>query len=111
MGYDKVLADRIANQLSGNAGLTQREMFGGIAFMLHGNMVCGVIGAELIARVGIETSQELRAEPGVRDFDMNGRPMRGWLVVGAGSLDTDRDLGTWIDRALRFTNSLPPKSG
>jgi TfoX/Sxy family transcriptional regulator of competence genes len=110
MGYDRKLAARVAAHLAGQAGLTRREMFGGIAFMLNGNMVCGVIGEEIIARVGAEVSQALGAEPGVREFDMTGRPMRGWLLIEAQSLGTDQELAAWVGRALAFAGSLPPKS-
>jgi len=110
MSYDHGLAERISAHINSEEGLAQQEMFGGISFLLHGNMVCGVIGEELIARVGPEAAERLLSESGVRVFDMTGRPMRGWVMVEARLLETGPELAAWIDRALDFTRSMPPKA-
>jgi TfoX/Sxy family transcriptional regulator of competence genes len=83
-------------------------MFGGLAFLEHGNMTVGVIGDDLIVRVGPEQTAAALARPGAREFDFTGRPMRGWVVVAGEQLD-DEPLDGWIERARRFVATLAPK--
>ena len=109
MAYDEHLADDIRAQLGSQPGLTEREMFGGIAFMIHGNMAVGVSGDELMVRVGKDAHDEAIALPGARPFDMTGRPMKGWLLVSVQSLASDDDLEAWIRRGVSFAKSLPAK--
>jgi len=109
MAYDQQLADEVRARIGSRSGLTEREMFGGIAFMVNGNMAVGVSGNELMVRVGKEAHDEAVARPGAHDFDMSGRPMRGWLKVGADGLSTDADLQSWIDQGLAHAGDLPPK--
>jgi TfoX/Sxy family transcriptional regulator of competence genes len=109
MSYDKDLADRIRNLLQAEPSLTSREMFGGIGFMLNGNMICGVIREGMIARVGPQAYDALLAEPGVQVFDMTGRQMRGWVVVEPQAVESDRQLKTWVERAAAFVRTLPAK--
>ena len=85
-------------------------MFGGIAFLVAGNMCCGVLRDDLIVRLGRDTADALLGSaPGVREFDVTGRPMRGWLFVGPEAVAEDEDLAAWVDRAETFASSLPPK--
>jgi TfoX/Sxy family transcriptional regulator of competence genes len=84
-------------------------MFGGIAFMVGGNMAVGVSSDDLMVRVGKETYDEALSRPGVREFDMSGRPMRGWVLVSASGYSTEADLESWIDRGVSYAASLPPK--
>jgi TfoX/Sxy family transcriptional regulator of competence genes len=84
-------------------------MFGGIAFMLKGNMCCGVHGAELIVRVEPAQTDQLLAETGARPFDLTGRPMKGWLLVEPDGLRLEAAFDSWIRRAVRYAESLPPK--
>ncbi|MEZ4769887.1 MAG: TfoX/Sxy family protein [Caldilineales bacterium] len=109
MAYDEGLAQRVREVLADEAGLTEKRMFGGIAFMLDGNMACGVSGDELMLRVGTDGFDALLSEPGVRIFDMSGRPMKGWLLVSAGATAEDDDLAGWVRRGVTFARSLPPK--
>lgn len=104
MAFDEVLADRVRDL----TGLPDKRMFGGIAFLLSGNMAVGVIGDDLIVRVGPAAYDALVAEPGARPFDMTGRPMSGWLVVAGDVLDEEL-LPVWVDRGVAFAASLPPK--
>jgi hypothetical protein len=110
MAYDTVLADRVRAQLDGEAGLAEKAMFGGIAFLVDGNMAVGISGDELMVRVGPDASDEALAEPFTRPFDMTGRPMRGWILVGAGGIAHDGELAEWVNRGVRFARSLPPKA-
>jgi TfoX/Sxy family transcriptional regulator of competence genes len=89
--------------------LVEKKMFGGLAFLLHGNMACGVRGEDLIVRVAAEAADAALREPGARPFDLTGRPMKGWLLVDADGHAEDDDLRRWVDRGLAYANSLPPK--
>lgn len=84
-------------------------MFGGIAFLHHGNMAVDVSGDDLMVRVGPDATAEALARPGVRIFDMTGRPIRGWVVVAGSAVTEDEALGEWIDEGHAFAASLPPK--
>ena len=109
MAYDAGLAQRARESLSGQDGLVEKKMFGGVGFMVHGNMACGVNGDDLIVRVGPEAYGELIMQPFTRPFDMTGRPMKGWLVVEPEGLGSEEDLADWIALGTSFALSLPAK--
>ncbi len=109
MSYDEGLAQRIREQLGGESRLAEKRMFGGLSFLEHGNMVVGVIGDELIARVGEGGTDAALQRPGARLFDFSGRPMRGWITVGGSALNEDDALAAWIADARAFVATLPPK--
>lgn len=109
MAYDEELADRILTALAGRDGITERKMFGGVGFMLNGNMCCGAHGPELIVRLGPEDGDRALDEPHTRPFDLTGRPMTGWLYVDPAATRTDEGLEAWVDRAAAYVSGLPPK--
>jgi len=109
MAYNEALADDIRVRIGGHPGLTEKRMFGGIAFMINGNMAVGVSGDELMVRIGKDVHDEMVALPGARTFDMSARPMRGWLAVTREGFATDADLNRWIDRGVAFAEGLPGK--
>ncbi|GGW49625.1 TfoX/Sxy family protein [Streptomyces xantholiticus] len=109
MAYDEGLAERIRHRLGTDPAVTEKRMFGGLAFLHAGNMAVGVIGDGLMVRVGPEATDAALARPGTRPFDFTGRPMRGWVVVAASALSEDSDLDDWIDRGRGFAAGLPPK--
>jgi len=109
MAFDNHLADRIRKQLADEKGLTERKMFGGIGFLLNGNMCCGVIGAEVVIRLDPEQTDRALANKHTRIFDFSGRPMKGWIYVGAKAVETDGDLKHWLQIGLKYARSLPPK--
>jgi TfoX/Sxy family transcriptional regulator of competence genes len=109
MAYSEELADRIRDLLADRGDLTERKMFGGIAFMLNGNMACGVLGDELMARVGKEQGDAALAEPHTRPMDFTGRPMKGTVYVAAEGIASDEDLAGWVDAAAGYALSLPAK--
>jgi TfoX-like protein len=109
MAYDEGLATRIREVLGDQPGLDEKQMFGGLAFLLRGHMACGVRGDDLIVRVAAEEADAALGEPGTRPFDLTGRPMRGWLLVNADGHAEDDDLRRWVDRGIAYANSLPPK--
>lgn len=110
MPYDEKLADRVRDMLAERSGVKEQKMFGGVGFMLGGNMCCGVHGNELIVRVSPEESDEAVADPHVRLMDLSGKPMRGWLLVSADGTRTEKALRGWVERGARFAGSLPKKT-
>lgn len=109
MAYDERLADRVREALADRPNLTEKKMFGGIGFMLSGNMATGVSGGDLIVRLDPEEGEKALDEPGVRMFDRTGRPMTGWLLVEPEAIETEDGLRRWVDRGAAFAESLPPK--
>jgi TfoX/Sxy family transcriptional regulator of competence genes len=109
VAYDEGLAERIRELLALREGVTERKMFGGIAWMLAGNMACGVIGDELIVRVTAEDREQALAEPHTREFDFTGRPMRGFVCVTAEGTEADDELEGWVDAGAQYAASLPAK--
>jgi len=108
MAFDAELARRIRDRMTAVAGVSEKKMFGGLAFLTSGNMTVGVNDDDLIVRIDPEAMDAALAEPGVRPFDMTGRPMRGWIMVASDGLSDD-DLERWIDQARSYVATLPPK--
>jgi hypothetical protein len=109
MAYDEALAQRVREALGELPGLVEKEMFGGVGFMVRGNMACGVNKDDLIVRVGGDRYKEALSGPHVRPFDLTGRPMKGWVTVRPLGYETDRDLGRWVRQGVDFALSLPAK--
>ncbi|HEX6222463.1 MAG TPA: TfoX/Sxy family protein [Acidimicrobiia bacterium] len=109
MAYNERLADDVRARIGSRPGVTEQEMFGGIAFMIGGRMAVGVSGEGLMVRVGKDAHDEAVSRPGARTFDMGNRPMRGWIKVGGEGLKTDDELQTWIDQGVAYAESLPSK--
>lgn len=109
MAYDEVLGERVRAALEDEPNVTERKMFGGLAFMLGGNMCCGVIGDELMVRVGSDAWEGALALPHAREMDFTGRSMKGMVYVGVDGITSDRDLDAWVARGIAFAGSLPPK--
>jgi hypothetical protein len=108
MAYDILLAEKLKALLQ-VFPVTEKKMFGGVAFLLNGNMVCGVIGDAMIARVGTEKYQESLQKPGVKPFDMTGRPMAGWVEVLPSGPQNTHEIQDWIDLCLDYGRLLPGK--
>jgi TfoX/Sxy family transcriptional regulator of competence genes len=109
MAFDEGLAERIRGVLDARSDVDERRMFGGIAFLVAGNMACGVMRDDLMVRMEPDAAAALESEPGVRRFDMGGRPMKGWLLVAPEASADDGDLERWVRRGEEFAASLPPK--
>jgi hypothetical protein len=109
VAFDAKLADRIRQRLGKRKGLTEKKMFGGIGFMLGGNMACGVHRDDMIVRVDPGETDRLLGEPHTRRFDLTGRPMKGWILVAPQGVATDADLGKWVAIGATYAASLPPK--
>jgi TfoX N-terminal domain len=109
VAFDQDLAERVRTALAGVPDLETRRMFGGITFMIGGHMACGVVGQELMLRLGPEAAERALREPHVRPMDFTGRPSRGAIFVGAGGLSNARDLERWLSAAMAFVATLPPR--
>jgi TfoX/Sxy family transcriptional regulator of competence genes len=109
MAYDETLAQRVRALLVEQEALRERKMFGGLAFMLRGNMCCGIVGDELMVRVGPEQYGVALAQPHVRMIDFTGRPMTGMVMVAAEALSSDEYLAAWVAQGVAYAGSLPAK--
>jgi TfoX/Sxy family transcriptional regulator of competence genes len=110
MAYDEDLANRIREQLAGEEAVTEKAMFGGLAFLVHGSMcVSASHTGGLLARVDPVESDEALAHPHAAPMEMGGRSMDGWITVAPEGVASARDLGSWVARSLAYVRTLPPK--
>jgi TfoX/Sxy family transcriptional regulator of competence genes len=109
MAYSESLADRIRQTLGRQRGMVEKKMFGGVGFLLNGNMCVGVWKTSLIVRLSPDQYADALQQPHAREFDITGRPMKGWVLVEAEGIDAEEDLRCWIERAVEFVTTLPPK--
>jgi hypothetical protein len=109
MAFNEALAERIRQGLARRLGIEEKKMFGGIGFLLNGNMLVGVWKNSLIARLGSDNYDDALLEPHVREFDITGRPMKGWVLVEPEGVEDDGQVTDWIERATRFVRTLPAK--
>jgi TfoX/Sxy family transcriptional regulator of competence genes len=109
MAFDEALAERVRDVLGDAPDVVARRMFGGIAFMIAGNMACGVMGDDLLVRVGRDDQAACLALPFARTMEMSGRVMGGFVVVDADGLDEDDVLEAWVERGSAYAGTLPPK--
>ncbi len=109
MAYDEDMAYRIRAALADQSGVTEKKMFGGLAFMVNGHMCCGLANGNLMVRVGPDQYEDSLAQPHAREMDFTGRPMRGLVYVDPAGYQTDKNLQEWVQRGLNFVTSLPPK--
>jgi TfoX/Sxy family transcriptional regulator of competence genes len=111
VAFDPVLVDRVLDRLGRTDGVVELRMFGGWGATVHGNMAVGVMGDDLIVRVGPDAFEAALARPGARPFDFTGRAMTGWVYVDGATVRDTRTLDAWVDRGVAFASSLPPKAG
>ena len=110
MSYDESLATRIRKALAKRRGVTEKKMFGGLAFLLPQGMFCGLIKDDLMVRVGPQRYEEMLREPHARPMDFTGRPMKGYVFVGKAGLRGAAALGRWVGRGADFVQTLPRKA-
>ena len=109
MAFDEKLAERVRGVMKRRRGISEKKMFGGLAFLVNGHMACGIVGDDLMVRVGPESYEEALKKPGARPMDFTGRPMKGMVYVGPRSIQRATSLKTWVERGLSYARSLPPK--
>lgn len=109
MPYDEGLAERLREVFSTHKDVTEKKMFGGIAFMVSGNMCCGVVNDTLMARVGPDHFEAALKRPHVRKMDFTGKPLKGFVYVAPEGFESDEDLAGWVQVSLDFVTTLPAK--
>jgi TfoX/Sxy family transcriptional regulator of competence genes len=109
MAFDEAVAGRVREALAGAPNVVEKKMFGGIAFMVRGNMCCGVIGDRLMLRVGPKGYGTALSRPHASPMDFTGKPMKGLVYVDPAGFASPRDLKMWIKKAMEFALSLPAK--
>lgn len=109
MAYSQALAERVRQALRTHRGVTEKKLFGGVGFMLNGNLLVCVWQQSLIVRLGPDKAASALKQEYVREFDVTGRPMKGWIMVEPDGLDSDRQLAEWIEQALEFVETLAAK--
>ena len=109
MAYDEALAERVRSALAGEPNVTEKKMFGGVAFMVGGNMACGITGDQIMVRVGPDNHEDALSRPHARPMDFTGRPMRGLVYVGRSGFESAERLAGWVEAGASFARSLPPK--
>lgn len=108
MAYNEKLAERIRNEMSG-IPFVEKKMFGGVGYLIHGNMACGIHKEDMILRVDPQKYERLLKKPHAKPFDTMGKPMKGWLMVGPSGCKTKKQLSTWVKEGVEFALTLPSK--
>lgn len=109
MAYDEKLAMRVREVLEPQAGINEKRMFGGLSFMFEGNLCCGIVGEDLMVRVGPDNYEEALLRPGARQMDFTGKPLKGMVYVSREGWKTDVLLDAWIELGIDYASSLPKK--
>jgi TfoX-like protein len=109
MPFNQALAVRVREVLQGTRSLKEKQMFGGLAFLVRGHMCCGIVGDDLVVRTGPEAYDAALSKPHARAMDFTGRPMRGLLYVSPAGCRSSKALKSWIQMGTKFVSSLPPK--
>ena len=109
MAYDEGLAQRVREVMEAHPMTDEKKMFGGVGFMIDGNIACGVLNDELIVRVGPLDYQAALDQRHTREFDITGRAMKGWIMVQADGYESDEALEIWVEKGVAFALTLPPK--
>lgn len=109
MAYDEVLADRIKTILKSRRSVTEKKMFGGLCFMVNGNMACGVEKKKLVVRIGPDDYEKILKLKHVRKMDFTGKPLKGFIYIMPEGLSRADSLKKWVDRGIQFARSLPKK--
>jgi TfoX/Sxy family transcriptional regulator of competence genes len=109
MAFNEALAERVRQGLSRRKNVEEKKMFGGVGFLLNGNMLVGVWKDSLIVRLGPDNYDDALLEPHVEEFDITGRAMKGWVLVKSEGIGNEKQLTDWIERATKFVKTLPRK--
>jgi TfoX/Sxy family transcriptional regulator of competence genes len=109
MAFDEALAERIRQRLARRKNIVEKKMFGGVGFLLNNNMLVGVWKNSLIVRLGPDESEDALKEPHVKEFDITGKSMKGWVLVEPQGVAQNDQLSDWIQRAMTFVKTMPAK--
>jgi TfoX/Sxy family transcriptional regulator of competence genes len=109
MAYDEFLAERVRKLIGKRPGISEKKMFGGLAFLLHGHMACGIVGEKLMLRLGEQGAAAALEEEHVAPMDFTGKPIKTMAFVETAGMEREGDLSRWVSKALAFAKTLPPK--
>ncbi len=109
MAFDERLAERVRGVIADETGVSEKRMFGGLTFLLNGNMCCGLTGTDLMVRVGPDAYQEALARPHAREMDFTGKALKGFVFVAPAGTTSDADLRAWVRLGREYARSLPAK--
>jgi TfoX/Sxy family transcriptional regulator of competence genes len=109
MAYDDKLADRVRTVLKRRRGVTEKKMFGGLAFLLNGNMCCGVIRKDLVLRLGEDGAAKALDKPYAREMDFTGKPLKTMVYIGRAGYRTEAQLRHWVTQGVDYAKSVPAK--
>lgn len=109
MAYNEELVEKVKAIIESKPGFDMKKMFGGVCFLLNGNMACGVLNDDLIVRVGVDKYDDLLKLPETKQFDITGKPMKGWVMIIADKKKTIKNLKDWVERGVNFALKLPLK--
>jgi TfoX/Sxy family transcriptional regulator of competence genes len=109
MAFSEALAERIWQRLARRKNVVEKKMFGGVGFLLNGNLLVGVWKDSLCVRLGPDQAEAALLEPHVKEFDITGRPMKGWVLVKPEGVEDEEQLSGWVQRAVKFVGTLPAK--
>jgi TfoX/Sxy family transcriptional regulator of competence genes len=109
MAFSELLTERIRQGLARRKGIEEKKMFGGVGFLLNGNLLVGVWKDSLCVRLGPDQAEKALPEPHVKEFDITGRPMKGWVLVASEGVEDNAALKEWVQRAVKFVGKLPKK--
>ncbi len=109
MAFDEELADRLRTIFRRKQGIEEKKMFGGLCFLLHGNILLGIWKNALIARLGPEQARDALLEPHVEPMAITGKPMKGWVLVQPAGFETEENLTEWVRRSVKFVGKIPRK--
>ncbi len=110
MPYDEGLGERIRDVLSDRSDISEKRMFGGLAFLVRGHMCVGIVKGDLMVRVGPEAYEHVVREPHAREMNFTGRPLKGFVYVASQGFEADADLQRWVARGVSYASSLPAKA-
>lgn len=109
MAFNADLAERVRAGVKNRKGITEKRMFGGVGFLLNGNMLVAIWKDSLIVRLGIAAAEEVQHDPNVGPMDITGRPMKGWVIVAPAGVESDLQVRGWVRKAIEFVKTLIPK--
>ena len=109
MAYDEGLLERLRDVMADIPGVAEKKMFGGLCILVNGNMCCGIVNDILMGRVGPDQYEDYLKLPHCREMDFTGKPLKGMVYVDPEGIAEDADLKAWVDRCMKFMNTLPPK--
>ena len=109
MAFNAELAERVRAAVKTRKGITEQRLFGGLGFLLNGNLLVAIWKESLIVRLGVTQAEEVQLDPHIGPMDITGRPMKGWIIVAPVGVESDPQVQGWVNKAIEFVKTLVPK--